>query len=63
MGTTDPAKALTLDALSLGEQTLHELQRTLAAAKLKDVQLHAANTRSLSKRAQHAISRAAAALK
>ena len=61
--TTNPAKELTLDALSLGEQSLHELQRTLAAAKLKDLQLHAANTRALSKRAQHAISRAQAALK
>jgi peroxiredoxin len=61
--TSNPAKALTLDALSLGEQSLRELQRTLAAAKLKDLQLHAAHTRALSKRAQHAISRAQAALK
>ena len=60
--TTHPAKALALSAVSLSAQTLHELQRTLASAKLNDIKRHAADTRALSGKAQHAISRAEKAL-
>jgi hypothetical protein len=60
--TTHPAKALTLSALSLSAQTLHELQRTLASTKLNDIKRHATDTRALSGKAQQAISRAEKAL-
>lgn len=60
--TTHPAKPLTLSALSLSEQTLHELQRTLSSTKRSDIKRHAADTRALSGKARHAILQAEKAL-
>jgi peroxiredoxin len=61
--TRHRAKALTITALTLAAETQRALQRTLASTEVKDLQRHAAKTRSLSGRARDAISRAEKALR